>query len=225
MKTSSLINSFSILSVKPAIISSQSRKTIKPLDILETLETLEPLEFNIDNYYSNLEKNIKKILSRKENDNLTYDILDTEKSKANKLMALKEKHRQMKIGEIWQETLGSYNEFINLKQGSNSGLDIISHSRKIAIELKNRTNTDNSSSKKANLDKLAKFKSNNPDYTCIYANINDTSEKKTLTGFSKNLVHNGENIEQMVGYKFLKYILQEDTDNIIEFIKNLIDSQ
>jgi len=71
---------------------------------------------------------------------------------------LKEKQRQMKIGEIWQEVLGNYNGCINLKIGHETGLDIISHTRKFAIELKNRTNTDNSSSKKSNLDKLAIFK-------------------------------------------------------------------
>ena len=59
----------------------------------------------------------------------------------------------MKVGEIWQEALGNYDEFINLKNGHESGLDIISHTKKTAIELKNRTNTDNASSKKSNLDK------------------------------------------------------------------------
>ena len=52
------------------------------------------------------------------------------------------------------------------------------HTKKIAIELKNRTNTDNASSKKSNLDKLANFKKNNPEYICIYANINADTEKK-----------------------------------------------
>jgi hypothetical protein len=63
----------------------------------------------------------------------------------------------MKIGEIWQEVLGSYKDYLNLKTGHSSGLDILSHTNKVAIELKNRTNTDNSSSKKSNLDKLAIF--------------------------------------------------------------------
>jgi hypothetical protein len=76
--------------------------------------------------------------------------------------------------------LGSYDGFINLKVGHETGLDILSHTKKIAIELKNRTNTDNSSSKKSNLDKLAKFKKNNPTYICIYANIN----AKTVCSFN-----------------------------------------
>lgn len=133
---------------------------------------------DLSKYLETLENIIKNILLRHENDILTYDILDTEKTKKNKLLILKEKQRQMKIGEIWQEVIGNYYEFINLKSGHETGLDLLSHTKKIAIELKNRTNTDNASSKKTNLDKLAKFKKNNPEYTCIYANINADTEKK-----------------------------------------------
>ena len=67
----------------------------------------------------------------------------------------------MKIGEIWEEAIGNYDGFIKLKIGNDTGLDIISKSRKIIIELKNRTNTDNHSSRKANMDKLVKFKNPN----------------------------------------------------------------
>ena len=68
---------------------------------------------------------------RPENDILTYDILDTEKLKKNKLLALKERQRQMKIGEIWQEVIGNYDEFKNLKNGDKTGLDILSHKKKL----------------------------------------------------------------------------------------------
>ncbi len=180
-------------------------------------------EFSLSKYFELLENNIQKILLRTENDVLTYDILDTEKSKTNKLLALKEKQRQMKVGEIWQEVLGSYNGFINLKIGHETGLDILSHTKKCAIELKNRTNTDNASSKKSNLDKLANFKKNNPEYICVYANINADSEKKTLQGSIKKIFHNGLELEHQIGYEFLKFILGHDTDVIIQFVKNTID--
>ena len=180
-------------------------------------------EFSLSKYFELLENDIQKILLRTENDVLTYDILDTDKSKINKLLALKEKQRQMKVGEIWQEVLGSYNGFINLKIGHETGLDILSHTKKIAIELKNRTNTDNASSKKSNLDKLANFKKNNPEYICVYANINADTEKKTLQGSIKKILHNGLELEHQIGYEFLKFILGHDTDIIIQFVKNTID--
>ena len=174
-------------------------------------------------YFEKMEIIIQNILLRPENDVLTYDILDTEKSKKNKLLSLKEKQRQMKVGEIWQEIIGNYDEFINLKIGHETGLDILSNTRKLAIELKNHTNTDNASSKKSNLDKLSKFKKENPEYTCIYANINADTEKKTLQGSNKKITHNGVEIEYQVGCQFLTFIFGEKTEEIIEFVKNTID--
>ena len=129
----------------------------------------------------------------------------------------------MKVGEIWQEVLGNYNGCINLKIGHETGLDILSNTKKFAIELKNRTNTDNASSKKSNLDKLANFKKNNLEYVCIYANINADTEKKTLHGSIKKILHNGVEIEHQIGYEFLKFVLCDDTDLIIDFVKNTID--
>lgn len=181
-------------------------------------------EFVLSEYFEKMETIIQNILLRPENDVLTYDILDTEKSKKNKLLSLKERQRQMKIGEIWQEIIGNYDEFINLKIGHETGLDILSNTRKLAIELKNRTNTDNSSSKKSNLDKLSKFKKENPEYTCIYANINDKTKEKTLQGSKKKITHNGVEIEIQVGYQFLTFIFGEKTEEIIEFVKNTIDT-
>ena len=129
----------------------------------------------------------------------------------------------MKIGEIWQEVLGNYSDCINLKKGHETGLDIMSRSKKFIMELKNRTNTDNSSSKKCNLDKLAKFKKDNPEYICIYANINDNTEEKTLHGCVKKILHNDVEIVHMIGYELFKFILGNDTDLIIDFVKNIID--
>lgn len=179
--------------------------------------------FCLSKYRELIDSSIHNILLRPENDVLTYDILDTEKSKTNKLLVLKEKQRQMKKGEIWQEVLGNYDGYVNLKVGDETGLDILSHTKKVAIELKNRTNTDNASSKKSNLDKLAKFKKQNPDYVCIYANINADTEKKTLQGSIKKILHDGVEIEHQIGYEFLKFILGNDTDLIVDFVKNTID--
>lgn len=179
--------------------------------------------FSLSKYFKLLEINIQKILLRTENDVLTYDILDTEKSKTNKLLALKEKQRQMKVGEIWQEVLGNYNGFINLKIGHETGLDILSHTKKIAIELKNRTNTDNASSRRSNFDKLANFKKHNPDYICVYANINADTEQTTLHGSIKQILHNGFELQHQIGYEFLKFILGDNAYEIIQFVKETID--
>jgi hypothetical protein len=180
-------------------------------------------DFCLTTYFELLDEKIQNILLRSERDVLTYDILDTEKQKTNKLIALKEKQRQMKIGEIWQEVLGNYDGCVNLKIGHETGLDIINHNKKYIIELKNRTNTDNSSSKKSNLDKLSYFKKSNPDYICIYANINADTEVKTIQGYIKKIIHNDVEIEHHVGFEFLRYILGDSTELIINFVKDTID--
>ena len=80
--------------------------------------------FNLTTYYELLDTHIHNILMRPEKYVLTYDILDTEKTNQNKLLALKEKQRQMKVGEIWQTVLGNYDGFIDLKilYGTEKGL-------------------------------------------------------------------------------------------------------
>jgi hypothetical protein len=180
-------------------------------------------KFNLEKYFNTIENIITNILSRPVSNKLTYDIMDTEKLKITKMIVLKEKQRQMKIGEIMQIMLGNYDKFINLGNGHETGLDIISKERKIIIELKNRTNTDNASSKKSNLDKLAKFKSKNPDYTCIYGCINDDTENKTKNGKIESIQHNSIELKIYTGNKLLELILGDNMDKIINYVKELID--
>lgn len=181
------------------------------------------ITFNIEQYFTKLGESVKGILQRPTKDLLAYDILDTEKSKVNKLIALKEKQRQMKIGEIWQNAIGNYKDCQDLKVGHVTGLDILSEKRKFIAELKNRTNTDNASSKKTNFDKLAKFKTEHPDYTCIYANINDDTEEKSSQSTVKKFQHNGVELEHHIGDQFLTYIFGDDTNAVVEFLKTTID--
>ena len=177
----------------------------------------------MDNYFSKMDTIIHKILNRNEHYKFNYDILNTQKNDEIKLIVLKEKHKQMKIGEIWEETIGNYNDFIKLKIGNETGLDIISKSRKIIIELKNRTNTDNHSSRKANMDKLVKYKKENPDYTCIYGLINDKTEELTLKGSHKKIIIDDVEIEIQTGYLFLRNIFGDNLELILEFLKITID--
>lgn len=179
--------------------------------------------FNREQYFTKLGESVKVILQRPTKDVLAYDILDTEKSKVNKMVALKEKQRQMKIGEIWQSAIGNYKDCQDLKVGHITGLDILSEKRKFIAELKNRTNTDNASSKKTNFDKLAKFKAEHPEYTCIYANINDDTEEKSSQTTVKKFQHNGVELEHHIGDQFLKYIFGDDTNVVVEFLKTTID--
>lgn len=180
-------------------------------------------EFHLDNYYTNIDKQITVILARPKKEKLTFDIMDTEKSKKNKLIVLQEKQRQIKIGEIMQVIIGNYDNFYNLGNNHKTGLDVISEKRKIIIELKNRTNTDNASSKKSNFDKLAKYKINNPEYTCIYGCINDNTKKNTNRGKINSIIYNGAEIKIYIGNKLLELIFGEHKESIITHVKELVD--
>ena len=179
-------------------------------------------EFLLSEYFERMDKEIKSILSRPTKNIYRFEILDTEQSIKNKAVILEEKQYQMKVGEIWQLVLGNYPGCVNLKNGHRSGLDIISDTRKFAIELKNRTNTDNASSRKSNLDKLSNYKKEHPDYACILGCINADTEKKTLSGSKKEILHNSVKIEYRVGYDLLRFILRDDVDKIIDFVKNRV---
>lgn len=157
------------------------------------------------------------------NKNINFDILDSDDILNTKLLCLKMKHTQMKIGTIWQYVLGNYYNYQDLTIGHETGLDIINRTDKIIIELKNRTNTDNCSAKKTNFDKLSKFKKINPKYLCIYGCINENDKDKTLSGSIKKIIHNNEEIYMYTGYQLLKLILKENCDIIIKHIQNIFN--
>ena len=113
----------------------------------------------------------------------------------------------MKNGFIWEEIIGQYDGFRKVKGNDNTNLDIISHSKKVIIELKNRTNTDNTSSRKSKLDTLSYYKTLHPDYTCIYGCVNEHSAEKTFRGSKTLILHKGMEIQHLTGRVFLDVVL------------------
>jgi hypothetical protein len=166
---------------------------------------------------------IVQVLSRPEKTEPTYDLLDTDEIIYERRQYMKLIHMNMKNGEIWQKMIGHYDGFVDLTIGHSTGLDIISETKKIAIELKNRTNTDNSSSRKSNFQKLANFKKLNPDYLCVYGTINDSSESKTKNGRIIKYVIDGVEIYQYIGFEFLNLVFNENAAEIVQFVRNTID--
>ncbi len=126
----------------------------------------------------------------------------------------------MNIGKIWQIAIGNYNNFVDLGEGDKTGLDVRSDKLLIIMEIKNRYNTDNASSKKTNIGKLAKYKKENPSYTCIYAIIND----KTKEGKDELIIHDDINIRYLSGNKLLEFIFGNDKDRIVSNLENQLAS-
>lgn len=176
----------------------------------------------LSRYFKKINVIIYNILSHSNKEEFTFDILDSQCTIENKLLILREKQRQMKIGNLWQDVLGNYKGFKNLKTADVSGLDIVSHKHKIIIELKNRTTTDNYSSKKSNINKLIKFKKENLEYKCIYACINGNTQEQTMSGSIKKILYDDVEIEFYIGLPFLKFIYGKNVYIILDFIKYFV---
>jgi len=174
-------------------------------------------QFQLEEYLQTIQNKIQHILQRPSKEEIPFDILDNEMDTQNLLISLRTKQKQMKYGEIWQMVIGNYDTFQDLRIGHPTGLDVLSEQRKIVIELKNRHNTDNASSRKSNFDKLAKFKNEHPDYECIYGIIND----KTIDGTIKEISHNNQILKYYSGDKLFTLIFGNDKIKIIDFVKRI----
>lgn len=96
---------------------------------------------------------------------------------------------QMNTGNFMQELLGCFPGWQNLGTGHETGLDLYNESKSMFIELKNRYNTDNASSKKQNLTKLSVQK--RKGHRAVYGVIND----KSLDGVRKDIIFKDVKIE------------------------------
>jgi len=189
--------------------------------------------FDIELYKRRVSKEILKLLSHKERKSIiTYDRLDVNPSLGSfeKEIALRLKHHQMCSGHIWQKAIGCHTNFIDLGTGHESGCDIMSVDKRIIMEVKNRTSTDNSSSRRRNLEKLATYKKDNPCcQEAVYGYVNLESEEKTQVGFRRVTNYNGVDILELGGDELFKYVFGsqavEVTDFIINFVRNFYIEQ
>jgi len=119
------------------------------------------------------------------------------------------KNIQMRIGKLW-EVIATFYGWLKVKH-----INLINLTTKQAVEIKNADNTDNSSSRHRNYEKLLEFKSANPDYEVIYACINCNCSKPC-----DKLLDNG--IRYVSGEYALKLLYGEDCHRIIKLIQSII---
>jgi hypothetical protein len=125
------------------------------------------------------------------------------------------KNYQMLIGDFQQKIIALAQHCTNLHQGHATGLDVMGSCKQpFVIELKNRHNTDNSSARKANLDKLARQAEKG--YMAIYGVINDPRPKQ------KTIKHNGQNIYHMSGKHLSQFLY--GTPNIQAVLSSIVKS-
>ena len=147
---------------------------------MQTHDGDEPAPFDRAAFLASLPEIIQRGLEpaakRQRNKTISYDIaLDTPRLDRQRQNALAMKQLNMSIGKIWQRIFGKYDHWIDL--GDKCPFDLMSVRHKIIIELKNRDNTDNSSSRRMKHIQLAECKRLFPDYRCIYATLNAKTEQ------------------------------------------------
>jgi hypothetical protein len=110
------------------------------------------------------------------------------------------------LGDFWQRILGDAPGWENLGVGDTTGCDIKNEEKKIIIELKNKINTMNSSSKSAVMSKLQKQQAGG--YTAVLGIINDKKGKMVSDKTTGVTVATGDQLLTMVyGYNIFDDVM------------------
>lgn len=115
---------------------------------------------------------------------------------------------RMRIGMAWEMAFLDFG-FEKLR----SGIDLVNHHRKIAIELKNSYRV-NSKVLKVDSQRLKEFKRQHPDYTVILGHINDRTES------GRSVTRNG--VRYMYGRYFLRYIMEGRATHVINELRKAV---
>ena len=138
-------------------------------------------------------------------------------------IAFKQKQKQMKEGELTQIIIGNWFGWEDLGVGHSSGLDCRKKDNSIIIELKNKWNTCNSGSKKSVMDKLSKYKKENPHTRCVWGIVNAKPGCKKL---QEKIIHDGVEIEKIQGLELFKLVFSigkmDYSSQIINMVKDYI---
>ena len=142
---------------------------------------------------------------KQNNDVVLTGITGTLEEAAYKLQVLR-----MRVGNAW-ELVFTDTDYGFTKQPS--GIDLINHRRKVAVELKNGYRI-NSIVRREDFRRLKEFKRQHPRYIVILGFIND----KTAEG--KYRVRDGVHV--MSGKRFLQYIFKGDEGKIIRYLRRAV---
>ena len=152
---------------------------------------------------------IKNILDKPIKPRLTNDIVLSELFHDEILIANKLKIIQMRLGKVYEELAVHFN-WIKVDK-----IDLIDIDRKYALELKASTQTDNSSSREHNYQKLLKFKEDHNEYNLYYLCINHTSKNS-----QNKLLDNG--ITFLTGKYALEFLYGENFNEVITCIQQCV---
>ena len=170
----------------------------------------------------NIKEKIIKLLERKKKSFVYEPTIFGEDNVEDLIIAHKVRQKQMKEGEIPQIVIGNWIGWEDLGVGHPSGLDCRKKDNSIIIELKNKYNTCNSGSELSVLNKLAKYKKENPSTRCIFGIVNPKPKCKKLHEIK---IHNGVEIEKIQGMELFKLVLKiknrDCSKMVIDFVNDI----
>lgn len=176
-------------------------------------------EESIESYLNNIRELIDNLYERRNKKYVHEHTIFGDDSEEN-IEALETafymRQKQMKEGELAQIVIGNWIGWEDLGIGHSSGLDCRKKGNSIIMEIKNKWNTCNSGSRKAVLDKLSKYKKENPETRCIWGIVNPKSGSKKLV---ETIIHDGVEIEKIQGYELFRLVFGKYSTRIINTVK------
>src|SRR6266853_3708901 len=115
------------------------------------------------------------------------------------------------LGILWENIFCLFG-YYKLRQGA----DLVNHSTKVIIELKNSEKSDNSSSRKENMKKLIKARFDFTDkYLLVYGMVNDR-EPRDIT-----IKYHGVYVRMLTGKYLLQFVMGDKYEETIQILQNI----
>jgi hypothetical protein len=206
------------------VIQEHSGNTEAVIDVRDIRISSQPTPIQqqiFSDYQKKIEDKISELLD-KDRSPFTFERsvfgIDSEEQKKALKIAHEVRQCQQKEGRINEIVLGNVYGWEELRVGSPSGLDIRRCDGKYFVELKNKHNTMNSSSRKAVIEKLVKWSAKNPETTCILGIVNPKNGK----GYQKEIQQDGECIKELGGEELFKLVFGKHYATYIEIAKKVV---
>jgi hypothetical protein len=178
--------------------------------------------FYIDNiikiYQNETDRNKTKIDEiKKESDKIAHNLTEEEWIKFDN-MRLKDKQINNKIGELHEYICCNSNNFC--KAPKSLKVDIIKNDYSIFIELKNKYNTLNSSSRENTINRLIKIKKQYNESLCLIGIINGKSFKKKIDEENDIWLYSGDELFELIfnDKNYLKHVKTIISNNMKEWL-------
>lgn len=181
----------------------------------------------VETYIKKIEPLITTLFQRERKEYVHEPTMFGDNSEEN-IKGLKEAHKQrqkqMIEGYVGQLIIGNWFGWEDLKKGHSTGLDCRKEDNSIILEVKNKYNTiSGGSTEKGLLDKLSKYKKENPQTRCVWAIINPKPRSKNLC---KKIIHNGVEIEKIQGDELFALVFRigniDYSTQVINMVKDII---